>query len=49
MIRRHYIDGWSQQKLAEERRISVKAVESKLARLRKRLRHLLDNPATETK
>ena len=49
MIRRHYIDGWSQQKLAEERRISVKAVESKLARLRKRLRHLLENPATETK
>ena len=48
MIRRHYIDGWSQQKLAEEQRISVKAVESKLARLRKRLRHLLENPITET-
>ena len=40
LIRRHYMDGWSQQKLAEEQRISVKAVESKLARLRKRLRHM---------
>lgn len=49
LIHRHYIDGWSQQKLAEERRISVKAVESKLARLRKRLRHMLENPITETK
>jgi len=49
MIRRHYIDGWSQQKLAEEQSISVKAVESKLARLRKRLRQMLENPATETK
>lgn len=49
LIHRHYIDGWSQQKLAEEQRISVKAVESKLARLRKRLRHMLENPITETK
>jgi RNA polymerase sigma factor (sigma-70 family) len=48
LIRRHYIDGWSQQKLAEENRISVKAVESKLARLRKRLRHILENPTPET-
>lgn len=49
LIHRHYIDGWSQQKLAEERRISVKAVESKLARLRKRLRQMLENPEIETK
>ncbi len=49
LIHRHYIDGWSQQKLAYEQRISVKAVESKLARLRKRLRHMLENPITETK
>jgi RNA polymerase sigma factor (sigma-70 family) len=49
MIRRHYMEGWSQQKLAEEQCISVKAVESKLARLRKRLRQILVNPEAETK
>lgn len=47
LIRRHYLDGWSQQKLAEQQRTSVKAVESKLARLRKRLRQNLENPATD--
>jgi RNA polymerase sigma-70 factor (ECF subfamily) len=48
LIRRHYLDGWSQQKLAEHQQTSVKAVESKLARLRKRLRQNLENPATDT-
>jgi RNA polymerase sigma-70 factor, ECF subfamily len=47
LIRRHYLDGWSQQKLAELHQVSVKAVESKLARLRKRLRQTLENPATD--
>lgn len=47
LIRRHYLDGWSQQKIAEQQHISVKAVESKLARLRKRLRQNLENPATD--
>jgi RNA polymerase sigma-70 factor (ECF subfamily) len=47
MIHRHYLDGWSQQKLAEQQQTSVKAVESKLARLRKRLRQHLENPATD--
>jgi len=47
LIRRHYLDGWSQQKLAEHQQTSVKAVESKLARLRKRLRQNLENPATD--
>lgn len=47
LIRRHYLDGWSQQKLAEQQRTTVKAVESKLARLRKRLRQNLENPATD--
>jgi RNA polymerase sigma factor (sigma-70 family) len=47
LIRRHYLDGWSQQKLAEQQQTSVKAVESKLARLRKRLRQSLENPTTD--
>lgn len=38
LIRRFYLDGWSQDDLADEHRVSVKAIESKLARLRKRLR-----------
>lgn len=38
LVSRHYLDGWSQEELAEEQRTSVKAVESKLARLRRRLR-----------
>jgi RNA polymerase sigma-70 factor (ECF subfamily) len=46
LIRRHYLDGWSQEKLAEQHQVSVKAVESKLARLRKRLRHSLEKPTT---
>lgn len=46
LLRRHYLDGWSQEKLAEQHQLSVKAVESKLARLRKRLRQHLEKPAT---
>lgn len=46
-IRRHYLEGWSQRQLAAHHRISVKAVESKLARLRKRLRQTIDKPATD--
>jgi RNA polymerase sigma factor (sigma-70 family) len=41
---RHYVEGWSQEELAREQATTVKAVESKLARLRKRLRGLLENP-----
>ena len=46
LIRNHYLDGWSQQKLAEQQQVSVKAIESKIARLRKRLRRILINQAT---
>ena len=42
LIRLHYLDGWSQESLAERYQVSAKAVESKLARLRKRLRQHLD-------
>jgi RNA polymerase sigma factor (sigma-70 family) len=41
MVRQHYFHGWSHQRIAIDCRISVKAVESKLARLRKRLRQHL--------
>lgn len=46
LIREHYLNGWSQEKLAEQHQVSVKAVESKLARLRKRLRQSLEKLAT---
>jgi RNA polymerase sigma factor (sigma-70 family) len=42
LVSRHYLDGWSQEELAIEQRTSVKAVESKLARLRRRLRKHLE-------
>lgn len=42
LVSRHYLDGWSQEELAVEQRTSVKAVESKLARLRRRLRKHLE-------
>lgn len=48
LIRRHYLDGWSQENLADEHQVSVKAVESKLARLRKRLRQNLEKAATHS-
>jgi len=41
MLTRHYFDGWSHQRIAGQWRTSAKAVESRLARLRKRLRHHL--------
>ena len=44
MLVMHYLEGWSQEELAREQATSVKAIESKLARLRKRLRGLLENP-----
>jgi RNA polymerase sigma-70 factor (ECF subfamily) len=46
LIRHHYLDGWSQETLAERHQVSVKAIESKLARLRKRLRQILTDQAT---
>lgn len=42
LVARHYVDGWSQEELAAEQQTSVKAVESKLARLRRRLRKQLE-------
>lgn len=44
LLTRHYLDGWSQDELAAEQQISTKAVESKLARLRRRLRGLIESP-----
>jgi RNA polymerase sigma factor (sigma-70 family) len=41
MLVRHYFDGWSHRRIADHWRTSAKAVESRLARLRKRLRHHL--------
>lgn len=43
LVSRHYLDGWSQEDLAEEQKTSVKAVESKLARLRRRLRKQMES------
>ena len=42
LVSRHYLDGWSQEELAVEQKTSIKAVESKLARLRRRLRKQLE-------
>lgn len=44
LVIHHYVEGWSQEELALQRGLSVKAVESKLARLRKRLRKNWENP-----
>jgi RNA polymerase sigma-70 factor (ECF subfamily) len=41
LLHQHYLDGWSHEKIAASWQTSAKAVESKLARLRKRLRHHL--------
>lgn len=46
LVIEHYVDGWSQEQLAARHRTSTKAVESKLARLRKRLRDSLKKIAT---
>lgn len=49
LVSRHYIEGWSQEELAAEQRTSIKAIESKLARLRRRLRrHLETGGAVES-
>lgn len=42
LVSRHYLEGWSQEELAAEQQTSVKAVESKLARLRRRLRKQME-------
>lgn len=47
LLTRHYVDGWSQHDLARERGTSTKAIESRLARLRKRLRQTLRRPHPE--
>jgi len=44
LVTRHYIEGWTQEELAVASGITVKAVESKLARLRCQLRRSLKNP-----
>lgn len=41
LIRMKYVEGWSTRELAEHGQTTVKAVESKLARLRKQLKALL--------
>lgn len=46
LLTRHYLGGWSQEDLAREQGTSTKAVESRLARLRTRLRAILENPET---
>jgi RNA polymerase sigma factor (sigma-70 family) len=43
LLTRHYIEGWSQEELAAEQSTTTKAVESKLARLRRKLRGELEN------
>lgn len=42
LLERHYAEGWSQAELAAEADISVKAMESRLARLRLRARSWLN-------
>lgn len=46
LLTRHYLHGWSQGELATENGVSPKAIESKLGRLRGRLRHFLENQKT---
>ncbi|MCH7228958.1 RNA polymerase sigma factor [Haloferula sp. A504] len=43
LLERHYTEGWSQAELAAEAGVSVKAMESRLARLRIRARQWLVN------
>jgi len=42
LLERHYVEGWSQAELAAEAGVSVKAMESRLARLRQRARRWLE-------
>jgi RNA polymerase sigma-70 factor (ECF subfamily) len=44
LLVRHYVEGWTQEDLAREQATTAKAVESKLARLRRRLKGLMENP-----
>lgn len=44
LLTRHYVEGWTQDELAAAQASSAKAIESKLARLRRRLRGLMENP-----
>ncbi|WP_367874329.1 RNA polymerase sigma factor [Luteolibacter sp. Populi] len=44
LLTRHYVDGWTQDELAAAQATSAKAIESKLARLRRRVRGLMDHP-----
>ncbi len=47
LLTRHYVDGWSQDELAAAQATSTKAIESRLARLRRRVRSLMmDHPDT---
>lgn len=41
LLERHYVEGWSQAELAAEAGVTVKAMESRLARLRERARRWL--------
>lgn len=43
LIVRHYFEGWSHQRIATRWKTTAKAVESRLARLRKRLREHLNS------
>jgi RNA polymerase sigma factor (sigma-70 family) len=47
LLEQHYLEGWSQKQLAEHHHTTVKAVESKLARLRKHLRQSLECPTID--
>lgn len=47
LLEQHYLDGWSQKQLAEHHHTTIKAVESKLARLRKHLRQSLECPTID--
>lgn len=47
MLERHYMEGWSQAELAAEEGVSVKAIESKMARLRRRARTLIETREVE--
>ena len=48
LVRRFYLDGWSQDDLADEQQVSVKAIESKLARLRGKLRKNMEKASTQS-
>lgn len=46
LLERHYVEGWSQAELAAEAGVSVKAIESKMARLRRRARIFIETRET---